>query len=291
MAVFELYNDFLRVKINSIGAELCSVYSNKYKLEYIWQADKEVWPRFAPNLFPIVGKLKSDTFVYNNKEYDLSQHGFARDSEFICTEINDNSICFELPANENTLEKFPFHFNLQIKYVLNETTLSVFYYVFNPDNHELLFSIGAHPGFNCPLLSDEKFTDYVLEFNSLDSIKVNRLQSGLIDDDTYIINLDDHRLNVKPSLFENDALVLKNNQVNQVKLFSSKSGRGVEMICDDWPYFGIWTKKQTEKFVCLEPWFGIADNINTNQILDCKEGLICLSPYQTFDCFFKIRFY
>lgn len=290
MTMFELHNDYLSLKINSIGAELCSVYSKKFKIEYIWQADKEVWPRYAPNLFPIVGKLKSDSFFYNSKEYKLAQHGFARDSEFVCIEKVDNSISFELPANENTLKKFPFHFNLQIKYVLNETTLKVHYSVFNPDNYQLMFSIGAHPGFNCPLMPNEVFNDYALQFNELDSLHVSKLQSGLIDEDIYIINLENHELNVKQSLFENDALVLKKNQVNQIKLFSRKSGRGVEMICNGWPYFGIWTKKQTEKFICLEPWFGIADSVKTDQLLESKEGLISLNPHQTFECQFSMNF-
>lgn len=290
MAVFELHNRFLSVKINSIGAELCSVYSKKHDTEYLWQADKEVWARHAPVLFPVVGKLKSDFFIFNDNEYNLSQHGFARDSDFICIEKNDDSICFELSANENTIKNFPFHFNLQIKYVLKETVLSIHYSVFNPDNYKLFFSIGAHPGFNCPLVPDELFTDYSLHFNNLESLNVSKLQSGLIDDETYSIQLEDGKLNLNASLFENDALVLKNNQVNQVKLISRKSGRGVEMTCDNWPYFGIWTKKQTNHFICLEPWHGIADSVHTDHQLENKEGIVSLNPYETFDCHFSLNF-
>jgi hypothetical protein len=50
--VYELKNNFLSIKINSFGAELCSVISNGSDTEYIWQGDKTIWNRHAPNYFP-----------------------------------------------------------------------------------------------------------------------------------------------------------------------------------------------------------------------------------------------
>ena len=123
--VYELKNKFLSIKINSFGAELCSVISTETATEYIWQADKTIWNRYAPNLFPIVGKLKNGSYTYQNKSYQLPQHGFARDNEFICIEHSDSVIVFELTANEELLTLFPFHFNLQIKYVLEQNNRKI----------------------------------------------------------------------------------------------------------------------------------------------------------------------
>jgi len=291
MAIHELNNNQLSIKINSIGAEVCSVFSQTHNIEYIWQANKDVWARHAPVLFPIVGKLKSNLYKFNNKEYNLPQHGFARDSDFHCIEKTETSVCFELPASEISLTTFPFHFNLQIKYELIENALSTSYTIFNPDNNDLLFSIGAHPGFNCPLIEGEHFNDYYFQFNDVKQLIGHKLNNGLIDKETYITSLENNCLAIDQALFNNDALVFKNSQINQVKLVSKKSGHGVEMQCDNWPYFGIWTKRNTEKFICLEPWFGIADNVDSNQLLTEKEGMITLLAQEIFNCNFLVRFF
>jgi galactose mutarotase-like enzyme len=47
------------------------------------------------------------------------------------------------------------------------------------------------------------------------------------------------------------------------------------MVAKDWPYFGIWSKSG-EPFVCLEPWYGIADNVDTTGKLEDKEGILKL---------------
>ena len=49
MAVFQIQNNLLSVKVNSFGAELCSVFSKEMDIEYIWQADETIWARHAPN--------------------------------------------------------------------------------------------------------------------------------------------------------------------------------------------------------------------------------------------------
>lgn len=288
--IYELKNNFLSVKINSFGAELCSVISTESAIEYIWQADKAIWNRHAPNLFPIVGKLKDGTYTYQDKSYQLPQHGFARDNEFICIENSDTIVAFELTANEKLLTVFPFHFSLQIKYTLLQNNLKVSYSVFNPDNRALYFSIGAHPAFNCPLSDDEVFEDYELIFPNKNLLIINQLNDGLITEQTKTIELDYNKLPVNQHLFENDALVFTNNQIKEVQLISKKTKKGVVLKSLNWPYFGIWTKKQTSQFVCLEPWFGIADSENATGDFTTKTGIIKLESEQNFDCEFEMIF-
>ena len=40
------------------------------------------WPRHAPVLFPIVGRLAGDQLRHGGSAYRLTQHGFARDRVF-----------------------------------------------------------------------------------------------------------------------------------------------------------------------------------------------------------------
>lgn len=291
MSEYQLQNNVLCIKVNSFGAELCSVVSNETQIEYIWQANEQVWARHAPNLFPIVGKLKGGQYSYQNKLYQLPQHGFARDYEFICIEESSDYLLFEFVANETTLEKYSFHFSLQIGYQLIANKIKVSYSVFNPDSKELYFSIGAHPAFNCPLQNDESFSDYELVFFNRDKLITNQLNDGLITNQTNEIELIDSRLSISKQLFDNDALVCMNTQIEEVSLVSKKTNHGVSLISKNWPYYGIWSKKGAEQFVCLEPWYGIADNEHANGDLESKTGIVKIESEQYFNCSFDILFF
>jgi galactose mutarotase-like enzyme len=288
MPLFQLKNNSLTVSINSFGAELSSVIKNN--IEYIWQANPDVWARHAPVLFPIVGKLKEGNYSYQNNYYSLSQHGFARDIEFICIEQTESKLVFELTASENLLKLFPFHFSLQITYSIDNDVLKTEYSVFNPDNTNLHFSIGAHPAFNCCLNLEDTFEDMELIFPSKNELIINTLNDGLIKPQTKQVQLTNNRLAITKELFDNDALVMMNNQIDDVYLLSKKSQLGVKMTCKHWPYFGIWTKKHTNQFICLEPWYGIADIESSNGDFEKKEGIITVLPKNYFKCEFDITF-
>lgn len=289
MAAITIHNSFITATINSYGAELTSL-KKKFGSEVLWQADRNVWPRHAPVLFPIVGRLKSNKFTYHNAEYSLAQHGFARDNEFVVIEQSPTSAAFELTANEDTLKSYPFHFSLIISYELKDDQLLISYRVLNPDNKDLYFSIGAHPGFSCKQVADDSLANYYLEFSGINTLTIEKLNDGLLQNECYDIELENSRLPLSVALFENDALVLKNNQINSVKLCSTKSNSSVEMICKNWPYFGIWTKKGSDAFVCLEPWFGITDSIGHQGNLLEKEGIIHLTSLhvKTFEFIIKL---
>lgn len=291
MPVFEIQNNLLSVKVNSFGAELCSVVSNETAIEYIWQANDSIWARHAPNLFPIVGKLKGGEFQYQSKTYQLLQHGFARDNEFICVEQTDDYVLFELTASDKTLVNYPFHFSFQVGYKLIDNKVITSYSVFNPDNYDLYFSVGAHPAFNCPLQKDELFEDYELVFPSKDNFTINTLNDGLITSQTKNIELKNHKLKVTKQLFDNDALVLMNSQIDEVQLVSTKSKHGVSLISKDWPFYGIWTKKNTNQFVCLEPWQGIADSDEASGDITQKTGIIKLKSEENYHCSFDVVFF
>lgn len=291
MPQFELKNNSLTIKVNSFGAELCSVKSNETTIEYIWQADKNVWARYAPNLFPIVGKLKNGEFIYKDKVYQLPQHGFARDMEFECVSQAENVLVFELHSTAETLTKFPFDFIFQVQYELKENKVIVTYKVSNSSIANLFFSVGAHPAFNCPLQTSETFDDYQLEFPDKEKLVINTLNDGLLTDNTKVINLTNGTLQVDKELFNQDALVCINNQINDVILVSKKSKHGVSMKCTGWPYFGIWSKKDSDQFVCLEPWQGTADSDDTTGLFENKTGIIKLNSKEQFECSFEMSFF
>jgi galactose mutarotase-like enzyme len=283
-----LRNSELNVAVNFKGAEVCSVKNDK-GVEYIWQAKKDVWARHAPILFPIVGKLKDDEFIFEDEPYSLPQHGFARDMDFDLISGEESSCCFRLSSNNETFRKYPFEFDLDVSHSLQRSTLITSYRVKNNSVGAMFFSIGAHPGFNCPLTPGEKFEDYYLEFEN-SSLQRTLLKEGLISDQKSDLQLKDKKLFLTPELFDQDALVFENSQINRVSLRSSVTSHSISMECKGWPFFGVWTKKGNRNFICLEPWHGIADHVSHDQKLNRKKGIITLPSAGEFKCSFSTSF-
>ena len=140
-------NGNLSAEIKHFGAELISLKTNQNK-EYIWEGNPEFWGKHSPILFPIVGTLKDNSFYYNGMEYHLSRHGFARDMEFELIDVTQNSATFSIQSSEETLKVYPFEFELQLIYTLEENNLSIAYKVINKGKSTMPFSIGAHPAFS-----------------------------------------------------------------------------------------------------------------------------------------------
>ncbi len=287
---FQLFNDKSKVTVNSKGAELSQINFNAK--QYLWEADASVWPRHAPVLFPIVGRLKNDSFIYQGNVYELSQHGFARDMEFAFGFKTNTEIQLTLTQTEETLKKYPFAFKLEVGYKLVDDKIICSYRVDNPSSDkELYFSIGAHPGFKIPLDPTEEFDGYELVPEGRNTFRITSLNNGLITNTTRELPLTSGKLKLTTELFDADALVFENGQVNSVEVRSKATGHGVRLESDLWPYFGIWSKKGCKRFVCLEPWFGVADHENSTQDLTQKKGIIKLEPKGIFNAKYSIQMF
>jgi galactose mutarotase-like enzyme len=267
-----LENQNLRAVIAPKGAELQSLVNKQTGIEYMWSGDVKYWGKHSPVLFPIVGGLKNDTYYFNDKEYKLPRHGFARDKTFTAEKISDTEAVFILTQTEETLKVYPFEFTFKLQYKLNGNTLTCTYEVYNDGIAGLLFSVGAHPAFAVPLTNDTDYSDYYLQFNATETLHRWKLQDGLISATAELLPAANNKLPLAKELFYEDAIVLKNVQSNVITLGSNKHNHGLHFSFNDFPFFGIWAAKDAP-FVCLEPWCGIADSVNHNQQLENKEGI------------------
>jgi len=268
--MIQLQNDTLSISISEKGAELQSIQANG--IEYVWQADAAYWGKHSPVLFPIVGELKEGKYIFNSKEYKLSRHGFAREKVFDAEQTSSTAAVFSLKNDASTLAVYPFPFSFSVEYKIENSSLYCTYKVINTGNDTMYFSAGGHPAFNVPLNKDLQYTDYYLQFNADEVLDRYILHDGLTGDETEAINLNNKTLQLQPSLFYADAIVLKHIKSNTIKLFSDKDEHGLNFYFEDFPYFGIWASKDAP-FVCLEPWCGIADNMHHNNLLPSKEGI------------------
>jgi len=289
MEKYTLQNNFLSITINQKGAELSSVI--KENTEYIWQADPAAWGRHAPLLFPIVGSVKDKKYQYRGIEYSLSQHGFARDTDFELVSHQHNELILKLVHSEASLNVYPFKFELIATFTLSDNQLLLQYEVKNVGEDELYFQIGGHPGFKVPLFENEVFEDYVLNFENdevLISNSVN-LSNGLLSHQTKEIQLINHQLPISTSLFDEDALVLKSIQSKEIFLLNA-NGKGVKLHLGNMPWLGIWSKKDCKQFVCLEPWQGHADFEDTNSDFTTKAGIVKLTESERYTSGYSLEF-
>src|SRR5215469_10088859 len=138
-------NGTLTATVKADGAELCSL-RDAAGAEMLWQAGS-VWPRHAPVLFPIVGRLKDGTLRHAGKSYRLTQHGFARDRRFAWLSRSATSCRLVLHEDAATRAIYPFAFRLEITFTLDDDALEERFTVTNPGREVLPASLGAHPGF------------------------------------------------------------------------------------------------------------------------------------------------
>ena len=256
------------------GAELISLKRTE-KDSVLWAKDDYYWNRTAPNLFPIVGRLLHDTFEVDGKEFNMMQHGFARDVDFALEEKTSNAVVFKLVWNESSVEMYPFKFELYIRYVLNEKGIDIVYTVCNIDEKEIGFSIGGHPGFQL----NDSLDNYKLKFSNPFTTLQHHLEASYFNGITSDF-VCDGELVLSNELFVNDAIVFKNPPFEWVSLEHQKQGSLVTVTTENLDAIGFWTKKNAP-FFCIEPWWGWADEHNHSGKLNEKSGLHWLQPKQS----------
>ncbi|EDP69796.1 putative aldose 1-epimerase [Flavobacteriales bacterium ALC-1] len=286
-----LKNDLLKIDIKSTGAELCAINSVKNNTAFLWHADPNIWGGHAPNLFPVIGSMKNDSYIYDGKMYPMTKHGFVRNNDsFIIKDTSEAHISFLLSSNEELLKMYPFKFEFEISYALKENILNVDHTIKNMDTKTMYFSLGGHPAFNCPLNPNEKYTDYCLEFEKAEnseSYLVN-MTNGLIINKTKPAFNNPKTINLREDLFDEDALIFKDLKSKKVTLKHKNKGPVLSMRFDDFPYLGIWAKPNAP-YVCIEPWIGIADSETANQRIEDKEGIIALNAGLIFNASYNIE--
>ncbi|UUI03808.1 aldose 1-epimerase family protein [Oceanobacillus jeddahense] len=278
-------NEWLKVEIESNGAEIQSVEHKKNTLKYMWTGDSAYWGRVAPVLFPIVGRLKEDQYHLDGQTYEMSQHGFLRDVDFELSSLSAEHVSFKVASDGRFKNIFPYEFKATITYSLHQDSLSVDWKIENQNDTEMYFSIGAHPAFRIPLLENEGLEDYQLTFtpNPDKEVMEYGLENALVHEKGIRNHLPD--ITLQPDLFAKDAMIY--SHIDRIELASTKLNHGVEVVFTDFPFVGIWSKYNEENntiapFVCIEPWCGIADMHDTTGDLKEKFGMNRLEADEVF---------
>lgn len=270
MAFCEILSDKLVIKVNSKGAELTGMYLKGHQHNWIWSAE-EPWRRSAPHLFPVVGKLSGDSYLYAGEEFTLTQHGFARDLEFEVVTHEPSRVHLRLLWSSQSKLAYPFDFSLNVFYRIEGSRLFVGYRVENQGDAEMLFNIGWHPAF---VLPEQGNLPLILEMDQQVG-RYHYLKQGLLDRQTYD-EVVGRTLRIDSSTFSQDALVFIENAPATIQL-SDFSKNKVVVNTGGAPFLGLWSK-DPKKFVCIEPWWGVADTVGFAGDLHSKYGIQKIGP-------------
>lgn len=277
-AIHRISGGRLSAVVSKVGAELVSLKDGETEL--LWQAGPE-WPRHAPLLFPVVGRLAGDTLRHQGKSYHVTQHGFARDLAFHWEERSGHVATLSLADDKTTRERFPFAFRLEMTFEAGEDWLSVLARVRNPAREPLFFSIGAHPGFRWPLVDGVAKDAHVLEFHAQETGKRRSVSGGLLGPEAPL-PFDGRTLPLDETLFSNDALVMPKAASRSVRYVArGQGGEELKALTISWRGYedlGVWSAPKGAPFLCVEPWRGMASDVGWDGEFSQKPGVVTLPP-------------
>lgn len=279
-----LSNDKVTIQVSNHGAELISIHANGE--EYLWQADPKFWKRSSPVLFPIVGRVWDNHYRHNGITYELSQHGFARDSMFQLTYEEDNALIYTMESSEETLKKYPFPFILQIGYRLKDNRIEVMWSVENTGDETMYFQIGGHPAF---FYRDFKMSQETYAYLKMGTKQetleyISPVNKGCVNGEVRKLELEDGWMPINGQTFGCDTYIFENNQLNKITL-ADREKKPYLSIEFKTPIVAVWSPSQSfpdVPFICLEPWYGRCDKVDFYGELKDREWIQSVEPRRSF---------
>lgn len=269
-------NGRLSAAIDPLGAELTHLRDADGR-ELMTDADPAFWTGHAPILFPVVGRPSGDVIRIDGCEYPMKQHGFARHMTFEVVETASDRVTFALVDTAETRAVYPFAFRLGVTFTVSDATLSIDVAIENRSDCSMPASFGFHPAFAWPLPYGAAREDHRIVFDADESGALRAIASdGTIADETKPSPLDGRTLYLADALFAHDALVWDPVKSGAVT-YGAGDGPSLRIAFPDTLGLGIWTKPGA-RFVCVEPWHGIADPQGYTGEFRDKLGVFTVAP-------------
>ena len=274
--LIEIANGLLSTAINPLGAELTHLHDADGR-ELMTDADPAYWTGHAPILFPIVGAANGDVIRLDGREYPMAKHGFARRLTFNLVEHTADRAVFHLTDSAETRKHYPFAFLLEVAFTLRDATLAIDVRVENRGDMPMPASFGFHPAFAWPLPYGRPREDHRIVFDRDEPAPLKAIAAdGTIAPDTRPSPLDGRTLHLADALFEHDALVWDPVESDAVT-YGAPQGPRLRIAFPDTPRLGVWTRPGA-RFVCVEPWHGIADPHGYTGDFRDKPGVFHVAP-------------
>ena len=266
--IYTIRNDKTEVKINSLGAEVRSVVHNGK--QRAWQNETGEWSGCAILLFPFAG---FNRLVYDGVDFGVQKHGFCRNEEFTLISQAENSIEFELCANDRTRAVYPYEFTFRVKYELVENGYTVSYTIKNTSDREIPFACGGHESFAL----ENDVENYYVEFENdekFDFLVHNA--SGMLTGEK--INHGEGRtLQLQKDFTDNSATVILGNiNSRKASLYHKETNEKiVEITYDGFSNLLLW-HPHGSKMLCIEPWQALPSYVDEIKEFKDRDGVVTL---------------
>lgn len=276
MGPLRIASDRLTAEISPDGAELVRL-TDAAGRDYLWDGDPAIWSGRAPILFPIVGTLNGDGFRWQERNYVLPRHGFARRRRFVVAEHDSDGLILRLDADDATRAVWPFDVSLEMIFTLRGATLTMTGRVTNRDAMAMPCAFGFHPALRWPLPGATAKAGHVIRFARPEPAPVRRLdRDGLLDPAVRPTPVEGDMLALDDGLFAEDALIF-DRLTSRALTYQGPGTARVMVDFEGMPHLGLWTKPGAA-YLCIEPWQGHSDPTGFTGPLDEKPGMVMIEP-------------
>ena len=280
---YTIENEYLKLTVETHGAQIASVIRKCDGVEHMWQADPSVWGYHSPILFPHAGKVVDGIIEAKGRKFESPQHGFARLMEHEFVAQSEDTLVLELCSCPETLARFPYEFRLVSTFTLEGDTVHHSLTVENLDEEKMPFGIGYHPAFAVPFDDKHVVTDYELRFSEMESpLCLGCQPKGLIHGDCYWLGSNIKSIPITDHLFDDGSHCMVNLSSQTLGIYEKDTGRAVVCNIADFPYNLIWSMGGQLKFLCIEPWQSLPSPENGSTKWEEKPAAAVLLPGESY---------
>jgi galactose mutarotase-like enzyme len=247
-----------------------------FQHDFFWEKEWNHFPGGWPFLFPICGRITRNgtksVYLYDGKQYTLDIHGFGWKSAWEVLDTAQDSLTLCLKANEQTLQVYPFSFEVQLHYQVTHKNVSCYQTYTNHGNTKMPYYAGFHPYLSMPAPGKDK--DAVqLDYQPTRRFQYNETLTDIIGEQP-LFKLPSSISN--PDILEQLTFLDQNKEVQ----LTFPDGLGIHIDAtgsedkDLFSYLQLYTIKD-KPFFCAEHWMAFPNALNT------VSGVRWLEPGQT----------
>ena len=243
-----------------------------FQHDYAWRPELKDLRGGLPFLFPVCARVsrnnQENIYLYDGKQYELWIHGFSAYEKWAVDQVTDNSIEMVLRDNENTLKRYPFRFEVRLKYEVQPGKLICYQtYQNNEPTRDMPYYAGFHPYFrvsgqcqceaHCNGNCVKEKT--VVNFSAVRRLRYNETLTDIVGEQAIL---------PMPSVITNPDI---NEQLsvldkNKAATLTFSNGEAINIHItqnpDYFPYLQLYTIPE-KPFFCVEHWMGFPNAMNT----------------------------
>lgn len=269
----KICNGCLEASFASLGAEMMSLRDAESGRELLWNGDARYWNRRSPILFPIVGGLWNGVCRIGGRELRIPKHGFLREKEWTLVRREERALAYACEAGEREKAVFPFDFRVEVSYELSGRSLTAGFRVENPGTDTLWFQMGGHPGFLLPDFDEQRpVSGYARPLGECAGL-LRAGEQGCTEPRRVPVPADERGwVPLCRDTFAHEALIFDGGCLSGIELLRADGSR-LATVEGDAPVWLLWSPQgEHAPFVCVEPWYGLCDEIGF-------EGDVSRRPY------------